>query len=151
MNESVVVLPDVVEYGNVQAWGFLVNKNGRNNELAIELLDKLLSDEMQLKMYNLGANSSGMAPVSKDIEDETEKINRENNISDKAMDTRKFILNEMEKGNYKLVNVYEDEKEFKKIKFVKGIIRIIFTDKPCTDEEISKHLLEIENDLNSLN
>lgn len=151
IDESVEVLPDVVEYGKVHAWGFLVNKNGRNNELAIEFLNKLLSDEIQLEMYILGSNSSGMAPVSKDIEDEIERINVDNDISNKAIDTRKFILNEIEKENYKLVNVYADENEFKKIKFVKGIIKIIFADKPCTDEKIGELLLELEEELNNLN
>lgn len=145
-NSNAVVVPDIVEYGKVYGWGFVVNKNGKNLETSMKFLDYMLSDEVQLEIYHLGISSDGMAPVSKEIEDEIASLEKENNILENASYTRKYIIDKVNQGDYRLKNV-DDSNEMLKIQFAKKIVKYIFSDEAYTDEELSISLRELEKEL----
>lgn len=146
-----LVLPDIIEYGKINCWGFVVNKKSKNIDLGIDFIEYLLSDEIQLEIFELGLESSGMAPVIKTIEGKIEKIEKVKNISKEASDTRKYLLNELELGNYRVANFSSNEskEEQLKTKLIMESYKVIYADKAYTDEELSTFLQNLEEKLNS--
>ncbi|QIB27414.1 extracellular solute-binding protein [Caloranaerobacter azorensis] len=141
-----VILPNVVySEPKLKIWGFLVNRNGKNVELGIEFLNGLLSDEMQIEMFK---SKFDTYPVSKAVESKIEEIEKQNNVNEKAVELRKFILKQIETGNYK--PFAEKDKIIDDIEFLlkKEIAKFIFADKSYTDEEISQELQKLENKYN---
>ncbi|WP_066499180.1 extracellular solute-binding protein [Abyssisolibacter fermentans] len=145
LNE-LVILPNVIYNGSLSSWGFIVNKNGENIDIGLEFISGLLSDDVQLQIYN--DKRFPYYPVNKKIEKEIETIEKENNINAKLTELMKYLLSQIEEGKYKSMN--DGSKVFKEIESMwnKQIVKFIFSDELYTDEELSRELQKVENKYN---
>ncbi|WP_069649310.1 ABC transporter substrate-binding protein [Caloranaerobacter ferrireducens] len=140
-----IVLPQVVdEFKKLVLWGFIVNRNGKNIDLGLEFLNWLLSDEVQLEIFKKKRDY----PVNKDIEDEIEKIEKDNNINEKSIALRKYLLTKIKNGDYKSLKNYSDKYLVIRSELTNNIIKFVFADKDYTDEEITEEMKKLEDKLN---
>ncbi len=141
-----IVLPRIMDGEDALLYtcGFIVNRNGKNIELGRKFLNGLLSDEIQLEMYQ---KKFDLYPVNKDIESEIEKIEKEKNINEKAVNLRKYILQQIKTGNYKRNSNSKKIQEVKDM-ISKDLAKFIFADKAYTDEELGRELQKMENKYN---
>ncbi|RKD31955.1 extracellular solute-binding protein [Thermohalobacter berrensis] len=144
--ENLLILPRIDKDIGLKTWGFIVNKNGKNVEIGMKFLDGLLSDEVQLLMFNF--STYGGYPVNKNIEDKISKIERKNNVSKKAIELRKYILKKIKAGIYKPYRQIDSVKYEFQLMLHKDLMKLIFTDKLYTDEELSMELQKLENKYN---
>ncbi len=111
--ENIILLPR--PYPTYSSWGFIVNRNGKNIEQALEFLDYLISDELQLKLYkdidyyteyadmtNSNFNSerrlSFTTPVVETIEREIESLEQDEGVDKEIVELRKTTLNQIKEG-----------------------------------------------------
>ncbi|WP_066499172.1 extracellular solute-binding protein [Abyssisolibacter fermentans] len=142
-----IVLPNII-YGKddlLYTCGFIVNKNGKNIELAMEFINGLLSDEIQLEMYKTEADA--LYPVNKEIVNEIEKIEKDKSTNEKAVDLRKYILQQIKTGNYRRCSNSRVNQEIKNMIY-KDFAKFIFADEAYTDEELGSELQKLENKYN---
>ncbi|SHH34340.1 ABC-type glycerol-3-phosphate transport system, substrate-binding protein [Caloranaerobacter azorensis DSM 13643] len=140
-----IILPQVIDkFNELVLWGFVVNKNGKNIDLGLEFLNGLLSDEVQLELFKKKRDY----PVNKDIEDEIEKIEKDNNVNEKSIALRKYVLSKIKSGDYKSLNSYNDKYLIIDSELTRNIIKFVFADKDYTDEEMVKEIEKFENKLN---
>lgn len=132
---------------DAQIWGlgFLVNRNGANLELAYEYLNGLLSDELQLKIFE--DQELDLYPVSEAIEDRIEEIEKQKN-SDEAIQLKSYVLDKVKKGEYQLLIHLDTSVKENYLMIMKDILKFIFADKPYTDAELSAELQKLENKYN---
>ncbi|KPU27935.1 hypothetical protein TR13x_00865 [Caloranaerobacter sp. TR13] len=143
---DIIVLPQVLyDEMFVQVNGFIVNKNGKNIQLGLEFLNYLLNDENQLEMYRTKSNPY---PVNKEIEEKIEEIEKANDVNEKSVELRKYILEQLKNGRYKPFKhqkrIYYDIKK----SIISEFTKFIFADEPYTDEELSRELQKLEDKLN---
>ncbi len=141
-----IVLPNVV-YGEdeiFEVWGFIVNRNGKNIELGMEFTNGLLKDDVQLEMFT---QEYSAYPVNKEIEDEISKIEEEKSINEKAVELRKYILNQIKAGNYRRSYSSKIKQEVK-IMLQKDFAKYIFADEPHSDKELSTEFQKLEDKYN---
>jgi len=145
-NET-VILPQVIRQSNkLYTSGFLVNKKGKNVDLGIKFLNEMLDNQMQMIVYN--NREIGNYPVNKEIEDEIDKNEKKNNIHEKAIELRKYILNQIKNGEIELYRQSDGQKqEFYRMLY-KDTFKFIFAEEPYTDEEVSRELEKLENKYN---
>ena len=154
---SIAYLPYYAGRENaLSVWGFIVNKNSENVELALQFVNGLLSDDVQMELYN---REHSTYPVNKEIEQQIKDIEKEVNengqkiINEEVLKYKDYVLKNIEKGVYK---PYEKGSlEYKlKIDFSsmisKDLNSIIFADKEYTEEELTKALKDLENKYNIL-
>ncbi|WP_066499183.1 extracellular solute-binding protein [Abyssisolibacter fermentans] len=141
--KDIIVLPNVINFetNQLDTFGFIINKNGKNIDLGMKFINELLSDEIQLEMYLTEKNS--LYPVNKDIENEIETIEKEKNSNEKAIALRKYILQQIKNGNYKHNSNSRIIEEVKDMIY-KDFAKYIFADKAYTDEELSRELEKLE-------
>ncbi|KGG81364.1 hypothetical protein Y919_01025 [Caloranaerobacter azorensis H53214] len=140
-----IILPQVIDkFDELVLWGFIVNRNGKNIDLGLEFLNGLLSDEVQLELFKKKQDY----PVNKDIEDEIEKIEKDNNVNEKSIALRKYVLSKIKSGNYESLNSYNDKYLIINSELTRNIIKFVFADKDYTDEEMVKEIEKFENKLN---
>lgn len=138
-----IVLPNVA-YGENDlfgVWGFIVNRNGKNIELGMEFINGLLKDDVQLETFTQEYSSY---PVNKEIENDISKIEEEKSINEKAIDLRKYILSQIETGNYRRSHSSKIKQEMQ-IMLHKDFAKYIFADEPYTDKELSDELQKLED------
>ncbi|MTI71940.1 MAG: extracellular solute-binding protein [Firmicutes bacterium] len=141
-----VVLPDIPsENGKLMVSGFILNRNGKNKELGLELLNYLLSKESQETVLR----SVFLYPSIKGLESIMEEIEKENYTHQDFIDLRKHTFKNFKKGKYKVGNNISKQQasilgELKKIS-----IEYVFRDKPFTEEELT-HILTRKEDKYSI-
>ena len=147
--DETIILPQVIQQRNkLYTSGFLVNKKGKNVDLGIKFLNEMLDNQMQMIVYNNRENGAGTYPVNKEIEDEIDRKEKKNNIHEKAIELRKYILKQIKKGEIELYRQSDGQKqEFYKMLY-KDTFKFIFAEEPHTDEEISRELEKLENKYN---
>lgn len=134
---------------DLNSFGFLVNKNGNNLELAYEFINGLLADEMQMEMWQ-PSNIYQFYPVNKEIEEKIIKAEVEENADQKAIAIKEATLNRIKQGHaylYVLRNMdigitIEKYQLYERLK--KQMMKFIFADIPYSDEELSRELKELE-------
>lgn len=137
-----VILPDVI-YGEndiFHTWGFIVNSNGKNIELGMEFLNELLVDDIQLEMFT---QEYSTYPVNKEIEDEISRLEEEKGINEEAIELRKYLINQIELGNYERYHSSRKKLELQS-KLYLDFVEYVFADEPYTDEELSEELQKLE-------
>ena len=85
------VLPDIIGDDNILwSFGIMVNKNGSNLELAYEYINGLLSDEMQLKMFE--EQHLDIYPVNEAIESLILDQEKNFDYEEEALQLKGFML-----------------------------------------------------------
>lgn len=137
-----VILPNVVyeEDDIFDTWGFIVNANGKNIELGMEFINELLEDDNQLEMFT---QEYSTYPVNKEVEDEISKIEKEKGIKEEAIELRKYLINQIELGNYERYHSSRKKLELQS-KLYLDFVEYVFADEPYTDEELSGELQKLE-------
>ncbi len=146
-NEDMLIRPDVLEDKlYISSEGFLVNKSGKNIELACEFINGLLEDDVQLSIYN--DQPFPNYPVSKAIDGELSKIEKEKNYAPEAIELKNYLLKQVEQGNAALeITKGEKEQEIRWM-LVKDLTQFIFVDKDYNEGELSAELKKLENKYN---
>jgi spermidine/putrescine-binding protein len=134
---------------DLYSYGFLVNKNGNNLELAYEFINGLLADETQMEMWQPDVVYQ-YYPVNKEIEEEIIKAELQENADQKAIAIKEAALNRIKQGHAHLLvlknmgnaTMLEDYQLYERLK--KQMIKFIFADMQYSDEELSRELKNLE-------
>ncbi len=123
--------------------GFLVNRNGKNTELACEFINGLLSKEVQQQIYE---SNDDEYPVNQELEGTIRDIEAQAKLDDRAVMLKSYILEQIKSGNCKLWkdSIKDSESELFG-KLVKDLSKCIFADKAYSDEELVKELQRLED------
>lgn len=138
---------------SLDSFGFLVNKNGANVEIAYEFINGLLSDEKQLGMWE-PINVYQYYPVNKDIEEEIKKAELQEGASARAMEAKEVALNYIKQSRadlYVLMNIDNNASQIRaKLydRLQKELVKFIFADVPYSDEKLTAELKRMEAEYN---
>ncbi len=150
--ENSVILPQETDRAAVlKSFGFAVNKNGKNLDLAYEFINGILSDEIQMAMISADElyNISYFYPVNRDIEKDIKNLEIETEVDSKAIEVRDYALGQLKSGKL-ILDAYYDGDGKKSV--YNGIryhtLEAVFADKPYSDEQLTQLLQKIENDIN---
>ncbi len=149
--EEILVLPTPSKY--LYYWGFLVNKNGKNIEMGLKFLDKLLSDEAQLKLYtselvqNRNTLVSFSGPVVSTIEDDIKRIEKQEKIEEHLIELREETLKQIKNGE-RVRLISGTQEEYLKNELIELIAKIVFSDEKYISEEIIRELKDLDNRMN---
>ncbi|WP_425449798.1 extracellular solute-binding protein [Dethiothermospora halolimnae] len=152
--ENKIIVSNIINGDrNLSLGGFLVNKNGENIEEGIKFINYLLSDEVQKKLYNSEREPYVLSfyPVNKDIEDEIKKLEKNRDLSDKALKIKAEELEKIKSGENKPKLTYEDQNMsiyILKDKLYKDIFKLVFADEEYSDSKLERKLQELENQYN---
>lgn len=144
-----LLLPDVRE-DPFHFIGFLVNRNGQHPDLGMEFINYLLSDSIQLDLFEQEAEmeNSTNAPVVNTIVESIEAFELRRDILPEAVSLRKAMTKWVENEEMQPLFYGPDLKELKvQQRFVTELINIIFADQPHTEEELTFTLKKMENEL----
>lgn len=146
---KLVVLPNcMTESTNIWTLGFIVNKNGKDLELAYEYINGLLSDELQQKIYE--DEELDIYPVNQGIENDISKIEDAKGYSEEAKQIRGYVLDKIKKGEFVLTELSGTSEVEMFEMFIKDMMPFIFAEQPYSDSELSVKLKELENKYNIL-
>lgn len=148
---SVVLPKEADRAAKLKSFGFAVNKNGKNLELAYEFINGILSDEIQMAMISADElyNISYFYPVNRDIEKDIKNLEIETEVDSKAIEVRDYALEQLKSGKLVLdAYYYGDGRESVYEGVRRFIIEAVFADKPYSDEQLTQLLQKIENDIN---
>lgn len=145
--QSAVMLPNFADEPQyIDTMGFMVNKNGKNIELAYEFLNGLLSNEVQMEMFNNGKYK--FYPVNKNIEAEILKAEAQQNNDPKAAELKKYALTKLKEGQYKI----EPDRDYKMLNLTINIRndldKLILTDSPKEGKALENELQKLEDRYN---
>jgi len=145
--EDNVVLPNVLENKKyLFSDGFMINKNGKNKELAYEFVNGILDNEVQLELFMDSMFS--YYPVNNEIEKDISVIEKNSKYVAEAIELKKYMLNEIEKGNATL-SIARDDREYEIFwMLVKDLTKYIFTDNAYTELELKQELQKLEDKYN---
>lgn len=140
----------------LSTWGLIVNKNGKNVELALQFVNGLLNDDIQMELYNRVYSTY---PVNKEIEWQIKDIegkvndNGQKIINEDVLRFKDYVLKNIEEGVYKPYEKggleYKLKTDFSSM-IRKELDAIIFADEEYTEEELTKALKDLENKYNIL-
>ncbi|MTI65802.1 MAG: extracellular solute-binding protein [Firmicutes bacterium] len=137
-----VVLPDIAsDNGKLMVSGFILNRNGKNKELGLELLNYLLSKESQETVLR----SAFLYPSIRGFESKMELIERGNFTHQDFIDLRKYTFKNFKKGKYKVGNNISEQQTSILVDLKKISIDYVFRDKPFTEEELNHILIRKED------
>ncbi|WP_425449794.1 hypothetical protein [Dethiothermospora halolimnae] len=154
MKENKIVVSNVMnEDKNVSLGGFLVNRNGENIELGTKLINYLLSDDMQMRLYNSSRKPFMLSfyPVNKDIEEKIRVLEKNQKLSQEALELKEYLLEKIKSGENKPKLTYEDQNMsiyILKDKLYKDIFKLVFADEEYNDSKLERKLQELENQYN---
>jgi ABC-type glycerol-3-phosphate transport system substrate-binding protein len=133
---------------DLSTWGFLVNRNGKELELAYEFINGILSNEVQLRLLDNPTGVFCYYPVSKAVEGDIGNMEKKKQLNEGAIELREYALNKVKSGEFSM-DFYINEKERDMFASVlKDISEYIFADKAYTDEELSRELQVLEDKYN---
>lgn len=126
---------------------FMINKKGKNLNLAYEFLNGILSKKTQLDIYQANRMNTYEAfyPVSKEIETEIETLEAKEELNPIAIKLKKEVLSKIKEEKIQ-VAAFKNEKEKQIFSSWYGdIMQFIFAEKPYSDEELSAALKVLED------
>lgn len=144
--ENILILPRLDVYNALITSGFIINRNSKTTELAIDFLNGLLSDEVQLSMFN--SLTYGGYPVNKDIEEKISKIEIDNDVNEDAILLRKYIIEKIETGVLKPYKQIDSMLFDFRLMLHKDLMKLIFSEETYTDEELTTELQKLEDKYN---
>jgi ABC-type glycerol-3-phosphate transport system substrate-binding protein len=132
----------------LSSYGFLVNKNAKHQDLAYEFINGLLSNEVQMNMFEIDNTPFSYYPVNKEIEADILKLEQQEGLDPRAIQIKDFALQELKDDKYLLsdtVNtaIYEFEGMIRK-----DLTKLIMADNPYSDEQLQVELKRMENKYN---
>ncbi len=144
---SGIILPQFSDRSSyLYSYGFFVNKNGKNLELAYEFINGLLSDDMQMQMYtDWGKYYPFYYPISKDIENQIMSLDENAGLDPKAIELKKFAIEDIKAGNRNLSTEMSEKVMILYYMFKKDILEIIFADNKYTDAQLEAELQKLQN------
>ena len=153
IRKNKIVLPYVPDRDkSLHLTGFLINRNGKNIDNAIEFLNYILSDKAQMELYSTFKKlEMRFYPVNKNIEDKIKEIEKNGDLDKKVLKLKEYELERIKNGENKPNRVYKEEniKIFTlKDKLYKDIFKLIFSDEEYSDSKLERKLQELENQYN---
>lgn len=148
---SVVLPKEADRAAKLKSFGFAVNKNGKNLELAYEFINGILSDEIQMAMISADElhDISYFYPVNKDIENDIKNLEIEIEANSKAIEVRDYALEQLKSGKLVLdAYYYGDGRESVYEGVRRFIIEAVFADEPYSDERLTQLLQKLEDETN---
>jgi ABC-type glycerol-3-phosphate transport system substrate-binding protein len=143
---NLIVLPDVRNPKKyLSTWGFMVNTNGKNLDLAYEFINGMLKNEFQLKIFE---DEDLMYPVSKNIEADILNLEANQGLDEKSIGMKKYFLNQVKNGNYEFAITRSYKEDQLREIFIKDFSKFIFGDKSYSDTELSIELQKLEDKYN---
>lgn len=144
-----LLLPDVRQ-DPYHFIGFLVNRNGENIDLGFDFINYLLSDTIQIDLFEQEAEmeNSTNAPVIRTIEDDIEAFELRRDILKEAVTLRKAMTERLKHEDLSSLFYGPDLKELRvRQRLITELINIIFADVPYTEDELSHRLRKMEDEL----
>lgn len=143
---NVVVLPEVRDMNKyLMSWGYMINANGKNLDLAYEFINGMLEDEFQLKMLK---DEDLLYPVSEAIEDEILNLEISEGVDEKSIEIKKYFLEQVKNGSYKLEIIRSFKEQRLREMLMKDLSKYIFADEAYQDEKLSVELQKLEDKYN---
>ncbi|WP_425448933.1 ABC transporter substrate-binding protein [Dethiothermospora halolimnae] len=143
-NDKFLILPNVYD-GDITTFGFMVNKKGKNIDLALKYIDGLLNDGNQKKIYE--DQLYYYYPVNQEVEKEVVKIDKEKGVNERFIKMREVILDKLK--NEKIDYMGEERKiEIMYKNIEKDLFYLIFTDKEYNEKELEGELKKLEDKYN---
>lgn len=130
--------------------GFLVNRNGKNLDLGLDFVNYLLSDQVQMDIFEQEAEmeNSTNAPVVHTIENEIQAFELRRDLLPEAVTLRKTMTQWLINRSMQPLFYGPDLKELTvQRRLVTELINIIFADEPYSEEELTYTLRKMENEL----
>jgi ABC-type glycerol-3-phosphate transport system substrate-binding protein len=144
--KNLIVLPDVRNTKKyLSTWGFMVNANGKNLDLAYEFINGMLENEFQLKIFE---DEDLMYPVSKNIEADILNLEANQGLDEKSIGMKKYFLDQVKNGNYEFAITRSYKENQLREMFIKDYSQFIFGDKSYSDTELSIELQKLEDKYN---
>lgn len=141
-----IILPDVRNTNRyIMSWGYMVNANGKNLDLAYEFINGMLEDEFQLKILE---DDNLMYPVNKNIEAEIMNLEINQGADEKSIEIKKYFLDQVKNSKYKLGITRSYKEQQLREMLMKDLSKFVFADNSYTDAEISEELQKLENRYN---
>ncbi len=143
---KLIILPNLKDTKKyISTWGFMVNTNGRNLDLAYQFINGMLENEFQMKLFE---DKDLRYPVSKNVEAEILNMEANQNLDEKSMEIKKYFLDQVKKGSYQISIIRPYKEDQLREMFVKDFCKLIFSDKPYSDMELSTELQKLEDKYN---
>ncbi len=130
--------------------GFLLNRNGYNTEAAFDFLNYLLSDPVQMDIFEQEAEmeDSTNAPVVSTIEKDIESFEVRRDLSSEAVALRITMTQWLETRPWQHILYGPELKELTvQRRLVTELITIVFADEPFSEEELDHTLRKMEDEL----
>ncbi|MCQ1528410.1 extracellular solute-binding protein [Lutispora saccharofermentans] len=150
MSKGLTVLPEQADKKAVlKSYGFAINKNGKNLELAYEFINGILSNETQMDMLNEVYERYNFYPVNKEIEKDIKNYPTEKGLNEKALEVMDYALNQLKSGELILdADFNRNEKNKLYGLALYNTFKPVFSDKTYSEEELSQELQKVEDELN---
>lgn len=128
----------------IESYGFLVNKNGKNLDLAYEFINGLLSDEVQMDMFE---SESRYYPVNKNIEADILKLEADGVSDPRVIEVKSYALQQLKDGQYDL---WITSGGVQNIRWTieMDLTKFILADNPYSDEQLKAELKRLEDKYN---
>jgi ABC-type glycerol-3-phosphate transport system substrate-binding protein len=139
---------DISKGVTLGSYGFLVNKNGKHLDLAYEFINGLLSNEVQMSMFEYESDSYPFYPVNKEIEADILKLEAEEKLDPKVMQIKAFALQELKDGKTILSSTIKTDLYELKGMIYKDMTKLILADNPYSDEQLQVELKRMEDKYN---
>ena len=130
------------------SYGFLVNKNGKHQDLAYEFINGLLSNEVQMDMFKYESDYYTYYPVNKEIEAEILKVEAEEELDSRATRVKAFALQELKDGKFTLTTTTKTDIYELEGMIYKDLAKLILADNPYSDEQLQVELKRMEDKYN---
>jgi ABC-type glycerol-3-phosphate transport system substrate-binding protein len=130
------------------SYGFLVNKNGKHQDLAYEFINGLLSDEVQMGMFEYESDYYTYYPVNKEIEADIFKLEGEEELDPRAIQVKAFALQELKYGELMLSATTQTDIYKLEGMIYKDLAKLILADNPYSDEQLQVELKRMEDKYN---
>lgn len=125
----------------------MVNKNGKNLNLAYAFINGILSNTTQMDIYQSNRINVYQAfyPVSKEIETDIKTLEPKENLNPAAIKLKEDVLSEIKNEKVQRTSFKNEKEERIFSSWYGDMLQFIFTDKPYTDAELSKALQILED------
>lgn len=130
------------------SYGFLVSKNGKHLDLAYEFINGLLSNEVQMEVFEGKNNYFLEYPVNKEIEADILKLEAEDGLDPRALQVKSFVLQELKDGKCELSSTANNDIYRLNSMLYKDITKLILADNPYSDEQLQAELKRMEDKYN---
>lgn len=149
LESGLVLMPDFKEDQDLFSYGFLVNKNGNNLELAYEFINGLLEDKTQMDMLKPDKFYQ-YYPVNKEIEEEIIKAESQEGFEKEVIEIKESALNRIKEGHAHLFvlksmdnpTMIQNYQLYERLK--KQMIKYLFADTTYSNDALDNELKRLE-------